>query len=381
MPEYCDANELDELRRKLLWRGPSPTADRSLSVFMDQNNKCNLRCQMCGFSDPRVATLAKYDLPRWAYDRIAAELFPHANYVCLSILTEPFMTRDFPERLTALREYDVPFSDVITNGTLMSEEAIAMILDSQLTRLIVSIDGGTKEIFEAVRIGANFERVIANFTLLRTRRRERGATLPRLRVNHVLSELNIDHFDAFLSVMESLEAEEVAVRTVSRMSEAAIQESSDPVFWEKVRSARVKLAAFCERTGIVDAAFLRDRHSMIDLFTDTGEKLICRTPWTTIAVHPNGDVYPCMAWSRPPIGNLTTQSFDDIWNSAAFNALRDEFERVQPGLDCLNCTIRRSVNDPDDDFFYRKLAVPPVTRSNGERRSGVPTAYVEAVRS
>src|SRR5436305_6093882 len=250
VPEYCDAIELDELRRKLLWRGPAPSSDRFLSVFMDQNNKCNLRCRMCGFSDARVDALAKYDLPRWAYDRIAAELFPRANYVCLSILTEPFMTRDFPERLAALRTYGVPFSDVITNGTLLTEEAIAMIVDSRLTRLIVSIDGGTKRVFEAVRIGANFERVIANFTLLRTRRRERGATLPRLRVNHVLSELNIDHFDAFLSLIESLEVEEVAVRTVSRMSEARIQESSDPAFRDKARTALVTLVAVCQRTRL-----------------------------------------------------------------------------------------------------------------------------------
>jgi radical SAM protein with 4Fe4S-binding SPASM domain len=176
----------------------------------------------------------------------------------------------------------------------------------------------------------------------------------------VLSELNIDHFDAFLNLIESLEVEEVAVRTVSRMSEAVIQESTDPRFWDKIRAARVKLTAFCKRTGIVDAAFLRDRHTMIDLFTDAGEKLICRTPWTTIAIHPNGDVYPCMAWSRPPIGNLARQTFEEIWDGAALNALRDEFERVQPGLDCLNCTIRRSPSDPDDDFFYRKLATPAI---------------------
>ena len=235
-----------------------------------------------------------------------------------------------------------------------------MILDSGLTRLIVSIDGGTKEIYESIRTGANFEHVVANVALLRTRRRERNARLPRLRINHVLSELNIDHFDAFLGLVESLEAEEVAVRTVSRMSEAVIQESTDAVFWEKVRASRVKLAAFCRQTAVIDAAFLRDRHSTIDLFADTGEKLICRTPWTTIAVHPTGDVYPCMAWSRPPIGNLTRQTFDEIWNGAPLNSLRAEFEQVQPGLDCLNCTIRRSTNDPDDDFFYRKLAAPAV---------------------
>jgi radical SAM protein with 4Fe4S-binding SPASM domain len=360
MPEYCDSRELDELRAKLLWRGPSPSASRFLTVFMDQNNKCNLRCQMCGFSDPRVAGLPQYDLPRWAYDRIANELFPRANYVCLSLMTEPFMTRDFPDRLAAVRQHGVPFSDLITNGTMLTEEAVEKVLDAEISRVIVSIDGGTKEIFESVRAGANFERVIGNFTRLRTRRRQRGAVHPRLRVNHVLSELNIDHFDAFLDLMESLEVEEVAVRTVSRMSDAVIQESRDPVFWDKVRAIRVKVAGFYQRTGIVDPAFLRDRHTTIDLFTDAGEKLICRTPWTTIAVHPNGDVFPCMAWSRPPVGNLTRQTFDEIWNGAELSALRDEFERVQPGLDCLNCTIRRSPSDTDDDFFYRKLATPAI---------------------
>ena len=56
----------------------------------------------------------------------------------------------------------------------------------------------------------------------------------------------------------------------------------------------------------------------------------------------------------------TRQTFDEFWDSAALQPLRDEFERAHPGLDCLNCTIRRSANDPDDDFGYRKLAVPGV---------------------
>ena len=94
MPESCDPAELEELRQKLLWNGPPAPDGRFLSVFLDHNNKCNLRCRMCGFSDPRVESLGKYDLPRWAYDRIAAEAFPRAARVCLSLFTEPFMTRD-----------------------------------------------------------------------------------------------------------------------------------------------------------------------------------------------------------------------------------------------------------------------------------------------
>jgi radical SAM protein with 4Fe4S-binding SPASM domain len=356
MPDYCDERELEELTAKLTWNGPANDSGRFLSVFMDQNNKCNLRCRMCGFSDPRVDDLARYDLPRWAFERIADELFSRATYVCLSIMTEPFMTRDFADRLLTVQRHGVPFSDVITNGTLLTDESIQKILDSQLTRFIVSIDGGTKQVYESIRPGAVFERVIGNFQLLQGRRRERGAALPRLRINHVLSELNIDHFDGFLDLVEWLEPEEIQVRTVSRMSDAEIQESSDPMFWNKVRAVRVKLAAFCRRTGIVDSGFLRDRHSLIDLFTGSGEKLICTKPWNTLAIHPNGDVFPCMAWSRPPIGNLRTDTFDEIWRGEKLETLRRESAEVRPGLDCLHCTIRRSEADTDDDFFYRKLA-------------------------
>jgi radical SAM protein with 4Fe4S-binding SPASM domain len=356
MPEYCDERELEELTAKLTWNGPANDSGRFLSVYMDQNNKCNLRCRMCGFSDPRVDGLARYDLPRSVFERIADELFPRAAYVCLSIMTEPFMTRDFADRLGTVQRHGVPFSDVITNGTLLTDESIAKILDSQLSRFIVSIDGGTKSVYESIRPGAIFERVIGNFKLLQIRRRERDAVLPKLRINHVLSEPNIDHFDAFLELVEWLEPEELQVRTVSRMSDAEIQESSDPTFWNKVRAARVKLAAFCRRTGIIDSGFLRDRHSPIDLFAGSGEKLICTKPWNTLAIHPNGNVFPCIAWSRPPIGNLRTDTFDDIWRGERLEALRREFAELRPGLDCLHCTIRRSEADMEDDFFYRKLA-------------------------
>lgn len=368
MAELCDDQDLEDLKQKLLWR-PSATGDRFLSVFMDQNNKCNLQCRTCGFSDSRVANLQKYDMPRWLFDKIACEVFPRTRYVCLSLLTEPLMTRDFPERLDAISEFGVPFSEFITNGTLLTSRSVEKILDSRLSRVIVSIDGGTKAVFEFLRPGARFEQVVANWNLLRSARAERGASLPVLRINHVLSEPNIDHFDGFLALAESLEPDEIAVRTVSRMSNAIIQETADPVFWQKVRSARVRLAAFCSRTGIRDSAFLRDRPGRIDLELESGENMTCRYPWDFLSVHPNGDAYPCIAWSREPIGNFVQDTFETIWNSPALQELRQEFEAVKPGVDCLHCTIRRADNDRDDDFFYRKLAKgpPPAEPSAGRR--------------
>lgn len=370
MHDDSEVAELRELAQLLSRHGPPPTSERFLNVFMDQNNKCNLRCQMCGFSDPRVASIRKYDMPRWLYDRIAAEVFPHANYVCLSLLTEPFMTADFADRLSAVREADIPFSEMITNGTLLTEQACHKIVDAGMSRVIFSIDGGTKALFETIRIGACFERVLSNFEMLRSVRSLRRAEFPRLRINHVLSELNIDHFPDFLNLVRRLCPEEIAVRTISRMSNAVLQESTDDGFWSKVRVIREKLRHFCATTGIRDSAYLRGRHTLIDLIDNSGNKMLCPKPWDTIAIHPNGDAYPCMAWSREPIGNLATHSFDEIWNGSALSALRQEFTETQAGVDCLNCTIRRGPDDPEDDFFFRKLAKPLPTRALREGRLG-----------
>jgi radical SAM protein with 4Fe4S-binding SPASM domain len=158
-----------------------------------------------------------------------------------------------------------------------------------------------------------------------------------------------------LALLEELGAHEVVVRPVTRMSNAEIQENRDPLFWAKVRRARQTLAAFCARSGVEDSGYLRDTPSFIDV------GLACRVPWTTLAIYPNGDVFPCMAWSRPAAGNLLRQSFGEVWNGEAMNALRAEFEETQPGIDCLHCTIRRGEDDADDDFFYRKLAAAPMS--------------------
>jgi radical SAM protein with 4Fe4S-binding SPASM domain len=349
----------DDLERKLLWRGDGPSRGRPLSVFMDQNNRCNLRCRMCGFNDERVAAVQKYDMPRALYDSIAEQIFPRTNLLVLSILTEPFMTRDFPDRLGVVRCFEVPYSEIITNGTLMNATGIEKILDAAITCLTVSIDGGTREVYEGIRIGARFEQVIANVNLFLEHRRRRGVAVPQLRINHVLSEPNIDHFGAFLALVDRIRPEKIGVRTVSRMSDAAIQETTSPEFWSKVRDARLRLAEFCGRTGIEDAGFLRDTPAPIDLFDPFGARRICLAPWENVAIHANGDVYPCMAWTRPAIGNLLRQSFEEIWNGEGLAALRREFEESRPGVDCLHCRIRRdSAGDPDDDFFYRKVAKP-----------------------
>jgi radical SAM protein with 4Fe4S-binding SPASM domain len=369
-------SEYDALARKLEWRrGPDETG-RFLNVFLEQNNTCNLRCTMCGFSDPRVAAVPRFHMPRDVFDAIAEQLFPATTYLHMSLMTEPFMTPDFPDRLMLVRRYGVPYSRVVTNGTLLTERSIEAILDSEITSLAFSIDGGTPELYEAIRIGSRFDKVLANIDLFRTRRAKRGATFPRLQINHVLMERNVDHAEDFVRLLDLIRPDQVDVRTVHPMAHTGGYETYDPSFFEKVRRVRPLFAECFERNGIEDCGFIRDRAEVIELVRQNGQRMTCRRPWDTLAIHANGDVHPCMSWTRPPVGNLARQSFAEIWAGDILAALREEFERATPGIDCMYCTIKKSVPWSEyDDFFFRmvnKKAESHFTTVSGVRASDPP---------
>lgn len=361
-------SDYELLAEKLTWRRHPDAEERSLNVFIEQNNTCNLECTMCGFSDPRSAGVPRYHMPTRVFDRIAAEVFPYTTYLHMSLMTEPFMTRDFPDRLQRVSEYGIPYSRVVTNGTLLTERSIERVIDSGITSMAFSIDGGTAEVYESIRQGSCLDKVLRNVELFRELRSRRGAVLPKLQINHVLMLENVDHFGAFVALLDRLRPEQVDVRTVEPMSFVAGHENKDPAFYDKVRRVRHLLAECCSRNGIEETGYIRDQAGLIDLFDVTGMRMTCRRPWDTLAIHANGDVHPCMSWTRPAAGNLAVQSFAEIWGGKELERLRREFELLQPGIDCQHCTIKKTAAaDTYDDFFFRMINKP--LPDNLERRT------------
>jgi radical SAM protein with 4Fe4S-binding SPASM domain len=338
--------------------------ERFLDVFMDQNNKCNLKCRMCCFSDPRVKTIHHYDLPFWLYEKIAEETFPVTKYLALSCLTEPLMTRDILDRINLAKKYQVPFTELITNGTMLKEKIISGLLASSLTRLGVSLDGASAATYESIRIGASFNRVIDNIRRFVEMRTAKGSAFPRLRLLHVVSERNIDEFPEFLTLAESLKVDAIDVRTITSIGKAELQSSEGESFWEKIREYRNLLSDWTEKTATEDTSALRYQPEEIQLFDHSGEKLTCRRPWNTLAIHASGNVHPCMSWSRKPIGNMAYESFAQIWNGQRLKEIREEFSVEKPGVDCQHCVIKKNPSeDEDTDFFFKMLnATPPENR-------------------
>ena len=164
-------------------------------MALESSRLCNLRCTMCvthsDFIDhshlekyPKHFDLEKY---KWILDQME----PYKDFMSVApqFQGEPFMAPDILEMISYARGkgFCVGFT---SNATLWNDEIIDHMIDHEVNNLCVSLDGATKETYERVRIGANFDTVVGNLNRLVERKKERGVMQPHLSINMTLMPEN-----------------------------------------------------------------------------------------------------------------------------------------------------------------------------------------------
>ena len=70
----------------------------------------------------------------------------------------------------------------------------------------------------------------------------------------------------------------------------------------------------------------------------------CKYPWTMVVVRPDQKVIPCCLWSDATImGDLSTQTFEEIWNGAPYKRLRTELQTDRPRRCCQECPEHKRI--------------------------------------
>ena len=150
---------------------------------------CNLNCVMCHykqkFNDREVyiyLTLLK-----------KLETVKNIESVNISISGEPFLFKkeifEFFEK-TKFQKY------ILTNGTLLNHDDLDRLSKFNNIKFTISIDGITKENYEKIRVGANFEKVYDNMMYAK----KIGLLYE---VHYVMQELNKSETDYVIDFFES----------------------------------------------------------------------------------------------------------------------------------------------------------------------------------
>ena len=266
---------LKKIRKTLALYESSP----GFQVALEPLNVCNLECTMCPYpSMDREKNQMPMDLYKKIVDEIVA--FGHTR-LNLTHYNEPFLDKNLFERVRYAKQKGM-LVGFFSNATVMTSEKAENALDAGVDWINFSIDGATKESFEKIRIGANFEETISNISHLIRLRRERNSTIPLINIHTtILSKENLE--------------------SSSQLKELLYGADSYTM-------------------GLADSRGNQKDYNFMKTFTSNSNKsrlYPCSIPWTTLTVMSNGKVCLCCRDHDGEVilGDLNKQTITEVVNS------------------------------------------------------------------
>ena len=126
-------------------------------------NNCNARCIMCPKGLKGTTSVQLMD--DFLFDKIVDEIKEYNNWIemiCLNSDGEPLLDRNIAKKIKKLKREGIKHINISTNAQLLSRERISELLESGLDDIRISIDGHTKQTFERVRRGLDYDIVKEN---------------------------------------------------------------------------------------------------------------------------------------------------------------------------------------------------------------------------
>lgn len=295
-----------------------------LPIKLDIENvsRCNLRCTMCAVSDwPKGKRAA--DLTLDAFKHLIDEQIGLVE-IKLQGLGEPTMQRDdFFEMIRYARAKHI-WVRTTTNATLLHlKDNYRKLIDADVNELQISIDGASKSVYETIRRGALFERVVANVKRINAYQRERD--VERTKMWTVVQEKNVHELERLVDVAAELGftnqvfALELSDWGVQRWrdlnTQAEVQAAMDPEF----------LLGLVDRGKQVG---VRVRFwSVTEKYSNNSLDTICPWPFERAYVSSDQRIAPCCFIGNPDTaqigpGSIEESGFSAVWFGTDFREFR-----------------------------------------------------------
>jgi MoaA/NifB/PqqE/SkfB family radical SAM enzyme len=354
-PTLPAVRSIGELHQMLVDRRVLGTPPRFIDLEIDVSNRCNIRCQMCYFSFDQTFYAKPVYMKAGDFEAIAERVLPHAKAAMLSLGSEPLISPEFTRILEVAARYRVPELGFYTNGLLMNDRIIDAIFANRVTLVAVSIDGATKETFESIRRGANFDLLLKNVRALTRRRAELGLVRPRVRFGVVMMRRNIEELPDIVTLAWRLGVEELNFFHAVIYDGLDIERES-LVHHKALSNEYLKRAK--ERAHDLGVKIVHNP-SPFNLEGSTPRSLppataaqpgdpYCHFPFFHLSIDSSGRVRPCpFAHGEPPLGVVTPDNpIDKIWLGPAITELRERILANDPPPMCKRCSFLAS-SQPD----------------------------------
>ncbi len=271
-------------------------------IFMDiePTQRCNFKCIMCvnpHFKDKRK------DMSIERFKKIVDEQTGLLEVKIVGV-GEPLLNKDFFQMIEYSRKKHLWVRTTINGSLLQQNDSYKKLIDLKVHDLNISIDGATKDVYESIRLGSDFDRLVENCKLLNEYNQKKGKTTIRAWV--VIQKENEHQLYEFPKLFKDLGFEEMsysfAMHNYGR--DGKNSEYSDVgVTKEEFH----KLSDICKNLDIKLTFFYHPRVRI-------KQNKFCKIPFNKIYVTTDGYMLPCCYIANQEVANLGKyENFSDIW--------------------------------------------------------------------
>ncbi len=313
----------EEIRQK-----KSILSSKFTSLICTLENRCNIRCIMCGvWQNP-------WSMPEKIYHEIV-EMLPYLEHV-IWLGGEVFLSPYFADLLEETKKYSYLEQRINTNALLIDEEWADKLFQNNI-ELICSIDGVTKEIYEHIRRGGRFQDLLRALNIIREMKRRNTDRRFSLRMNVVVMKSNYRELERVMDFAKEYDFENVQLIGIQG------EDSPEHIFTDKPENKEIlkqldgivqKLKNKADEYNIellnclplhnsIPESEARINSNNGEVEASRGDSFFCYLPWQQILIEPYGHVkFGC--WCADPIGNIMNESIEEIWNSKTAQIYRQK---------------------------------------------------------
>jgi len=277
-----------------------------LHIDIELSDACNLKCEMCAHGIGTVKSVGFME-EKMVFDLIDEAASINVYSIKFNWRGESVLNPLLPRAIKYAKNKGILEVSINTNGLPRKENVLIGVAKSRIDRIIFSVDGYSKEVYESIRVKGDYNKLIDNITAVINWKKNNNSTKPLLRVQMVRSNKNAHQVDDFIKFWKD-KVDDVRISDVMNRGQG-----SDLSVGDQITVGRRR----------------------------------CPQPFQRLVIGRDGRVSPCCAdWDQQYIvGDVTKkESLIEIWKGKRMQFMRDIQNSVKlEKIDiCKSCYVKES---------------------------------------
>lgn len=354
---------------------------------------CNLKCKHCFYYTEKNKLNSKTDFCTEKMLSLAEFFIDELNIIRFTITGgEPFLRKDIFKLLKYLKSRNV-IIDLQTNATLITEKIaikLAKILDVETDNIQISLDGASENTHDKTRGKGSFERTVQGIEHLA----KQGFYIS---ISYTVTTLNIDELPELYDLCKKLKVKKVMLGkfAVCSKEQAYLKPDIEKVFSSVaalIKKAQNNKSIYIDLPLLNVFDFLNyekgeellDNYLLNTKLTQC-QNLMCHNH-NRINVNWEGKIHLCTVTETEELclGNLKTQTFNEIWESRFNNIFFKE--RLLKNSVCKECNYVNlchagcpaaayfhygDINAPNGDCPYGKILMKKAQKEKYSKKEKI----------